>query len=197
MLLFLDVDGTLIPFGAARRYKLYEPLRPLPQSVTHPLLARIDPAFGTRLARLATLGCELVWATTWLDDANTSVAPWLGLPSLPVMDWSDEDEHGNEGEGEDGGDRGGGGGAGGQAGPGRPRGLHWKTRPLVAWAAGRPFVWVDDEISETDRAWVAAGHPGPALLHRVDHRYGLTAGDFDVLEEWISAGRGPAAPSPG
>ena len=23
-------------------------------------------------------------------------------------------------------------------------GLRWKTRPLVAWAAGRPFIWVDD-----------------------------------------------------
>lgn len=47
-------------------------------------------------------------------------------------------------------------------------GLHWKTRPLVAWAAGRPFVWLDDEITPTDAAWVAAHHPAPALLHRVD-----------------------------
>jgi hypothetical protein len=26
-------------------------------------------------------------------------------------------------------------------------GVHWKTRALVAWAAGRSFVWVDDEIT--------------------------------------------------
>jgi hypothetical protein len=68
--------------------------------------------------------------------------------------------------------------------------LHWKTRPLVSWAAGRPFVWVDDEITDADRSWVAAHHPAQALLHRVDHQVGLTEGDFAVLEEWLRrAGR--------
>ncbi len=34
--------------------------------------------------------------------------------------------------------------------------MHWKTRRLVQWAAGRRFVWADDEITDTDRMWVAA-----------------------------------------
>ena len=158
MLLFLDIDGTLIPFGSAHPYPSYEPQFPLPQAAVagQPLLNRIDPALG---ARLAALDCELVWATTWLDDANVCVAPWLGLPPLPSVDWPDEDEP--------------------------PAPLHWKTRPLVAWADGRPFVWVDDEITAADVTWVAAHHPAPALLHRVDHRYGLTAADFAVVEEWL------------
>ncbi|MEV6942016.1 HAD domain-containing protein [Streptomyces sp. NPDC051172] len=158
MLLFLDIDGTLIPFGSAHPYPSYEPRFSLPRAavVGQPLLKRIDPALG---ARLVALGCELVWATTWLDDANVCVAPWLGLPPLPSVDWPDEDE------------------------PSTP--LHWKTRPLVARADGRPFVWVDDEITPADRAWVAAHHPAPALLHRVDHRYGLTDADFAALEEWL------------
>ncbi|KUM92847.1 hypothetical protein AQI88_30305, partial [Streptomyces cellostaticus] len=125
----------------------------------HPLLNRVDPALGRRLA---ALGCELVWATTWMQDANSCLAPWLGLPPLPVVEWPDEDEP--------------------------PGLLHWKTRPLVAWAAGRPFVWVDDELTEADRAWVAAHHPEPALLHRVDHRYGLTDADFTTLREWLVRG---------
>ena len=161
MLLFLDVDGTLIPFGGSQPYPLYEtpagaPVRP----TAHPLLPRIDPALGPRLT---ALGCELVWATTWMDDANACIAPWLGLPRLPLVDWPDEEDP-----------------------PGPPHGKpHWKTRPLVAWAAGRPFIWGDDEITAADRAWTAAHHPGRALLHRVDPRYGLTEGDFAVLEEWI------------
>ncbi|MGN9763191.1 hypothetical protein [Streptomyces sp. SD31] len=40
---------------------------------------------------------------------------------------------------------------------------------------------------------MAAHHPAPALVHRVDHRYGITDRDFAVLEEWVTAGGGPAA----
>lgn len=161
MLLFLDVDGPLIPFGGTTPYPVHGP-RTAVDAPPHPLLPRLDPALGPRLL---ALGCELVWATTWLDDANAVVAPWLGLPPLPVVDWPEAPT---------------------------PGGLHWKTQPLVAWADGRPFVWLDDEITDADRAWVAARHPAPALPHRVDHRLGLTGRDFTVLEEWIRSCRGPA-----
>ncbi|MFI9117680.1 hypothetical protein [Streptomyces venezuelae] len=154
-LLFLDVDGPLIPFGASgREYPTYAP-RP-PRAVS-PLLARLDPAQGPRLAALPY---ELVWATTWEDDANTWIAPRLGLPALPLVRWPED-------------------------GPEPPVGVHWKTLGLVAWAAGRPFAWVDDEIGAADRAWVAAHHPGRALLHRVDPRQGLTSGDFLRLAGWV------------
>ncbi|WSB84524.1 HAD domain-containing protein [Streptomyces cellulosae] len=153
-LLFLDVDGPLIPFGAPQ---------PPPPAATaddgNPLLARLDPALG---ARLLALGCSLVWATTWREEANEVVAPRLGLPRLPVLDWPEADEPG-------------------------PRGLHWKTRPLVEWADGRPFVWVDDEIGAVDRQWVAAAHPGPALLHRIDPTRGLQDSDFRALTDWLAA----------
>ncbi|MGW2821536.1 hypothetical protein ACWC24_11095 [Streptomyces sp. NPDC001443] len=165
MLLFLDVDGTLLPFGAAGPYPVYETgSGACARAVGNPLLTRIDPGLGPRLA---ALGCELVWATTWMDEANVCVAPWLGLPPLPVVEWPDEECP--------------------------PGALHWKTRPLVALAAGRPFVWVDDEITAADRVWVSAHHPGRALLHRVDHRYGLTRADFSVLEQWIDR-PGPDGP---
>ncbi|MGV9791285.1 HAD domain-containing protein [Streptomyces sp. NPDC003435] len=162
MLLFLDVDGPLIPFGAPdAAYRVFERGAGVPSAGGgHPLLERVDPGLG---ARLAALGCELVWASTWMDDANAVLAPWLGLPPLPVVPWPDEDEP--------------------------PALIHWKTRPLVEFAAGRPFVWIDDEITEADRAYVAVHHRAPALLHRVDHDYGLTEADFGTLREWL--GRHP------
>ncbi|MFB7357951.1 hypothetical protein [Streptomyces gardneri] len=155
-LLFLDVDGPLIPFGA--RDGAYPTYPPAPPPSVSPLLARLDPAHG---ARLAALPYELVWATTWEEDANAWIAPRLGLPDLPLVRWPDA--------------------------PGEEEwvpGLHWKAPALVAWAAGRPFAWVDDEIGAVDREWVAASHPGRALLHRVDPRRGLGEADYAALAAW-------------
>ncbi|MGW2843104.1 hypothetical protein ACWCWD_35605 [Streptomyces sp. NPDC001493] len=165
-LLFLDVDGPLIPFGATARelpggYPVYRSGSGRPEDLDNPLLARINPAHGPRLL---ALGCELVWATTWMDDANLVLSPWLGLPRLPVVDWPEDVDGADE--------RG---------------GLHWKTRTLVELAAGRPFIWVDDEITGIDLRWVADHCRGCRLLHRVDPRFGLTDADFTALAEWVRA----------
>ena len=148
--LFLDVDGILIRFGGNA---IGNTIDDAPGDVLgdggNPLLTRLDPAHGPRLL---ALNAELVWATTWMHDANEAICPRLGLPELPVVEWTDA--------------------------PDAPEhGLHWKTRDLVAWAAGRPFAWVDDEITDVDRAWVTAHHPAPALL--------LNELDFEALEQWF------------
>ncbi|MEE1820300.1 hypothetical protein PUR59_35470 [Streptomyces sp. SP18ES09] len=161
-LLFLDVDGPLIPFGGdPGQYPDHSTGLDPRRTEAHPLLARIDPEHG---AKLASLACEPVWATTWSEDANECVAPLIGLPRLDVVVWpepSDVDERDAR------------------------AGLHWKTRTLVALAAGRPFAWVDDEVTGVDRAWVGAHYPGPALVHRVDARLGLTDRDYDALRSWL------------
>jgi HAD domain in Swiss Army Knife RNA repair proteins len=155
--IFLDVDGPLITFVA-------RPSSPQPPADgdqvrwrDNPLLDRLNPDDGPRLL---ALGCDLVWATTWMADANEVISPRLGLPELPVVDWPDSDQE-------------------------PPAGLHWKTMPLAWWAAGRTFVWLDDEITDADRRWVAAHYAGRALLHRVDPYAGLTELDFSQIRQWL------------
>jgi hypothetical protein len=73
-----------------------------------------------------------------MADANDLVAPRLGLPGLPVVDFPDDDE--------------------------TEHGLHWKTIYLTRWASRRTFVWLDDEITDVDRRWVQVHYPGKAFI---------------------------------
>ncbi|MEI5522946.1 hypothetical protein WB401_05670 [Streptomyces brasiliscabiei] len=159
-LLFLDIDGTLLPYGGARLPSVAEEWVAW-QHTSNPQLAKIDREHGPRLLRLP---CDTMWATAWMHDANEVVAPLLGLPPLPVVDLPEAPE-------ED-----------------RADLLHWKTRALVRTAAGRPFIWADDEITGLDRAWVSRHHPGRALLHRVESEVGLTPADFTVFRSWLGGG---------
>jgi hypothetical protein len=159
-IVFLDVDGTLIPFRA--RPAECAPVAALAGGLGgdrsgNPLLDRLDPADGRRLL---ALGCSLVWATTWMADANELVAPRLGIPELPVVDFPDDEPE---------------------------PGLHWKTMVLARWAAGRPFVWLDDEITDADQRWVQTRYAGRALLHRVGPFVGLTDADFALIRQWLAA----------
>lgn len=161
-LLFLDVDGTLLPYGGAQTPTTLAGWEDW-QDVSNPLLAKLVPEHGPRLLALS---CDLMWATAWMEDANHVIAPLLGLPELPVVDLPPAPEEDLTGV------------------------LHWKTRRLVEVADGRPFVWVDDELTDLDRAWVSAHHRGRALLHRVDAKLGLTDPDFALLDDWLRKATG-------
>lgn len=56
----------------------------------------------------------------------------------------------------------------------------------MAYAAGRPFAWVDDEQSPADAEYVTRHHPARALLHHVDPRLGLRAPDFTALGQFAA-----------
>jgi hypothetical protein len=158
-LVFLDVDGTLLPLDAAEPFDAGQDWQAW-QATGNPRLAYVDRTHGPRLL---ALGAELMWATAWMHDANEVIAPLLGLPRLPVLElpqW--ESDY-------------------------RDDGLHWKTRVLAAHAGGRPFAWLDDELTERDRAWVARNHAGPALLHRVESGQGLTTADLAAVASWLGS----------
>ena len=150
------MDGPLNPYAAQpeRRPDGYTTLRVPrndtqeddrgPSSRRRPLRVWLNPEHGRILLQL---GFGLCWATTWMDDANRWIAPVLGLPELPFVDLGDVllQE--------------------------RPDGVHWKTGPLVDYAGGRPFAWVD----------------GPRLLHHVNPRIGLRENDFHTLADLASS----------
>ena len=171
----VDVDGPLNPYAAKRhqRPEGYETHRLLTPTWTvsererldglgrsyrrvKPLRVWLNPSHGPALVALPY---NLVWASTWEDEANTFLAPLLGLPDLPYIVWSSPRVVVDEG-------------------------VFWKTPQVVSWAQGRPFAWVDDEITDVDLSWVRAHHPGPALLHRVDPQRGLASEDFAALSAW-------------
>ncbi|WP_406167971.1 HAD domain-containing protein [Streptomyces canus] len=170
-LLYLDVDGPLNPYAAKpeRRPEGYTThrMKPegwlaqhpgLPPSRVRPLRVWLNPSHGQSLVKL-TDRYDLVWATTWRNEANTFIAPVLGLPPLPFVDWPTTLTPG-------------------------PNGTFWKTRHLVNHAEGRPFVWLDDELDDNDREFVAGHHEGPALLHWVDPRVGLRERDFEAVADF-------------
>lgn len=160
-LLFLDVDGPLNPYAAQpeRRPAGYTTIR-VALRPGKPLRVWLHPEHG---AALLALPFELCWATTWMDAANRWIAPVVGLPELPYVDF------------------------GTHLFAERPDGVHWKTEAIVAYAEGRPFAWVDDEQGPADDAFVTAHHPGPALLHHVNPSIGLREPDFATLARFATA----------
>jgi len=179
-LLFLDVDGPLNPYAAKpqRRPDGYTTVR-VPRSIRAPqssgfslrrgrLRVWLNPEHGRALLRL---DYKLCWATAWMAHANRWIAPVLGLPELPFVDFGDalfQD---------------------------RPDGVHWKTAPLVDYAGGRPFAWVDDEQSDLDQAYVTTHHRARGLLHHVNPRIGLREDDFRTLADFARSFGGTHGPA--
>jgi hypothetical protein len=85
-----------------------------------------------------------VWATGWEHDANRLIGPILGLPQLPVIEFQRDEA-----------------------------GRFTKLPTIMRFAAGRPLVWIDDELTDAARAW-ANGRTPPALLIDADPAIGLT-----------------------
>ncbi|WP_211244604.1 HAD domain-containing protein [Actinospica robiniae] len=174
-ILFLDVDGPLNPYAApiedhpdgygthrmrpASWAQDYPPVRlPGGQERVPTLRVWLNPAHGKALLSLPV---ELVWATTWEHEANEWIAPHLHLPDLPVLAWHEHDVVRWPDDG-----------------------TFWKTQPVAAYAAGRPFAWFDDQIEPEDIRWCEDNYPAPTLLLPIDPAVGLRDADFDAVANW-------------
>ena len=86
-ILFLDVDGPLNPYAAKpnKRPEGYETFRFFAGTGAwgkRGLRVRLNPEHGKHLLALPF---DLVWGTTWEDQANEYIGPAIGLPELPVV----------------------------------------------------------------------------------------------------------------
>ncbi len=108
------------------------------------------PPHCHEFAALAEL-FEIVWATTWEHKANEAIAPLLGLPPLPVVEF-------------------------GQA----RMGDTWKLPAVAAFAGDRPRAWVDDELFADAHRW-ADRRDEPTLLIRPQSSVGITHAHFAEL----------------
>ncbi|MEY9859082.1 hypothetical protein ABH935_004709 [Catenulispora sp. GAS73] len=144
------MDGPLNPYAAkpTQRPEGYTTHRFLPPSWAEERRILLTLLGKPDSPALAALPYTLVWATTWEQEANEYIGPVLGLPELPVIVWPDDRVEPADG-------------------------VFWKTPEIVAWADGRPFAWIDDQITDADREWVSDWHDGPALLRRIDPAIGL------------------------
>ncbi len=59
-----------------------------------------------------------------------------------------------------------------------------KARGIVPWTAGRPFVWFDDDIGETEETDELCGDQ-PHLVILTDERYGLEPEHIERAREWL------------
>ena len=185
-LLLLDVDGPLNPH-AARPFARPSGYRPYRETRDGDWVdgwaARtrrghrvwLHPGHGALLRSLADeTGLRLVWATAWRHAANARVAPAIGLPELPVIDFPDTDAEITE----------------------RGRllwrvGGGWKWPAVHAFADGMPLAWLDDEHDGTDHAVARAAFDrdragSTTLLCHVDPRYGLRRTHLDAVREWAT-----------
>ena len=175
-LLLIDVDGPLNPMSMSNRaavragFRAYK-TNPLTQDGRYwkdvfgdYLKVHLKREHGEQLLALSDV-FELVWATTWEHDANTFIGPRIGLPELPVVEFTKLLQQFPE--------------------PPEP-GLHWKTAVITAYARvrDRPFAWVDDEMRGVDGVYFARWHMHPFLAKWIDPAVGLVEKDFRELRQW-------------
>lgn len=75
--LYLDVDGVLLPLSNGEW--------PSERLRVGPFYVHVPTDLRTLVPKLHD-AFEIVWATSWNEEANREVAPLVGLPELPALD---------------------------------------------------------------------------------------------------------------
>ena len=146
-LLLIDVDGVLNALRDPARFKLGK------------FGVSLNPDHGSWLLAFADR-MTLTWATLWEHDANRLIAPIVGLPELPVIEFKDALSS---------------------------RADTFKLTDVESFVGDRAFVWIDDDLFEDAFEWERARNRAglPTLLVKTDRLLGLQRADLDKIEAWL------------
>lgn len=154
---FLDVDGVIAPVGEPHGPHAHNHANG-PANLGHAagMWMCWDTSVIERVAGLHRDALvEVVWLTSWGQDAPKHVAPLLGLPTFAVCpDLTD--------------------------GTGWAKAS--AARAYLAAHPGRPFVWTDDHLTASRRSSFKQSHRQPSLMIQPVSNVGLTARDLDRIE---------------
>ncbi|MGW8850603.1 HAD domain-containing protein [Streptomyces xiamenensis] len=179
MLLYLDVDGVLIPGpdDHGNTPSTHTIHHVTPTGYDAPVTIWLNPRHGSQIQDLlADTGLAPVWCTSWRSDASRLIAPLLGFPAwphVPLPRLPLTTSH--------------------------PGGYLWKRDYLAQHAADAPLAWIDDDFTTSDHTWAVARTTSgrPTLLVQPEHRLGLQAGHLLTIKSWAATvtAAGPASHS--
>lgn len=153
-LLLLDADGVLMPLGRA-----------VPPGYERCTTASFDVVVcrqhGAWLRELAVL-FDIVWATTWGQQANDVLGGLLGLPEMPVLELGE-----------------------------LPRAGTRKLAAVASQVGGRALAWIDDELYDDAVLW-AEERDAPTLLVRTAPHVGMAAAHVAELQAFARSQPGTA-----
>ncbi|WP_083999897.1 HAD domain-containing protein [Actinomadura kijaniata] len=172
-IVFIDVDGVLNPLGKLQDGYTVHRITLAEKGRRRQYQVALNPTHGAALLALAeTTGAQLVWGTTWSQHANPKIGPRIGLPELPWVDIGHRPRSGPDS---------------------RLTVGQWKAKKLAAWAARRPFVWLEDE-PDAAAALAELDGVGPHQVITVDALRGLTAQHLQAARDWLDQLRADLVP---
>jgi len=147
--LLIDIDGVLSPFGASETTPGFQKCGTIDGGFD----IWLNPASRETLLQMQTW-FELVWATSWEHHANSLVAPLLGLPHLPVIEFSRRIPADTP-----------------------------KLPDVQAFVGSRPCAWIDDTLYLDAFRW-AEERKAETLLIKPLPSIGLTPEHAQQLEDY-------------
>lgn len=187
-LVLLDIDGVC---NLLKRRSQEGPLTT--SAIIEGYRIELNPEHPAMIARFASTGAELMWATMWEDKAALHFAPEAGFGhDWKHIDFYDHWESSFDTEFDDifatGYDDTESHGSGSSIGS-----LKWPG--ILATAGKRPFVWIDDDLADWQIEWAEtrSAQGIPTLMVRPRPHIGMTPDDAELIVEFLQAAMGPNA----